>query len=234
MQTVYYSLVRNLLACLLFAVAAASLPAQNQNKDATQTPANSGDPLHAAITDSHEGVTIGIEPWTQASRYKEKFPKKSPFSKGIVAIHVSFRNDSDHGLKVNLQSIRLLVQLSEENRQELAPLSAEDVADTVMLKDNGKDPTAKRNPLPIPLPTGTPKSSRDANWTALRDACQNAGVPSSIVGGHSTVEGLIYFDLRGEVDLLQTAHLYFPNIVSMGDNQPLSYFDIALGHDSSN
>ena len=47
------------------------------------------------------------------------------------------------------------------------------------------------------------------------------------------MEGLIYFDLRGELELLQDAHLYFPNIVSMGDNQPISYFDIALGNDSS-
>ena len=232
MQTVYYSLMRNFLAFLLIAIATTSLPAQTS--ESTQTPAKAPAALHPAITDSHEGVTIGVEPWTTASRYKEKFPKKSPFSKGIVALYVSFRNDNDHGLKVNVQSIRLIVQLSEDNRQELTPLSAEDVADTVQLKDNGKDPTAKRIPLPIPIPTTGAKSTRDKNWTALRDACQDAGVPSSVIAGHSTVEGLIYFDLRGEVDLLQTAHLYFPNIVSMGDNQPLSYFDIALGHDTSN
>jgi len=232
MQTVYYSLMRNLLACVLFALAVTSVPAQDSGSAAA--PARTLAPIRAAIRDSHEGVTIGIEPWTQASRYKEKFPKKSPFSKGIVAIDVSFRNDNDHGVRVNLQSIRLLVQISEDSRQELFPLSAEDVADTILLKNNGKDPTAKRNPLPLPLPGGTPKGSRDANWTALRDACQNAGIPSSVVAAHSTVEGLIYFDLRGEVDLLQTAHLYFPNIVRMGDNQPLSYFDIELGHDSSN
>jgi hypothetical protein len=231
MQTVYYKLMRLLLASLLFAASSASLPAQNNDSTHASTkPAVA----HPGITDSHEGMTIGIEPWTQASRYKDKFPKKSPFSKGIVAIHVSFRNDNDHGVKVNLQSIRLLVQLSEDNRQELAPLSAEDVADTVMLKDNGKDPTAKRNPLPIPLPTGGIKSQRDGNWTTLRDACQNAGVPTSIIAAHDTVAGLIYFDLRGELDLLQNAHVYFPNIMSMGDNQPLSYFDIALGSDSSN
>jgi len=191
------------------------------------------DAARSAVSDSHEGMTIGIEPWTQASRYKEKFPKKSPFAKGIVAMHIRFRNDSDHGVRVNLQSIRLLVQIDEDNRQQLLPLSAEDVADAVLLKDNGKDPTAKRNPLPIPLPGGGVKSQRDTNWTALRDACQNAGVPSSIVAAHETVEGLLYFDLRGELDLLQNAHLYFPNIVSMGDNQPLSYFDIALGSGDS-
>ena len=231
MQTFYYSLMRNALACLLAAFIAASLSAQN--KDATPTEGNSPAAIHEKIMDSHEGVTIGIDPWTQANEYKEKFPKKSPFSKGVVAIHVSLRNDNNYALKVNYQSIRLLVQLSEDNRQEIASLTPEEVADTVMLKNNGKDPTAKRIPLPIPIPNTGPKSARDSNWTALRDACQNAGMPTTVVAAHSTVAGLIYFDLRGEVDLLQNSHLYLPNIISMGDNQPLSYFDIALGHGAS-
>jgi hypothetical protein len=224
MQTVYYSLMRNLLAFLLLTATASGLLAQNSTKAST--------PMHAAIVDAHEGVTIGVEPWTQASRYKEKFSKKSPFSGGIVAIRLSFRNDNEYGIKVDLQRIRLLVQISEDSRQELVPLSAEDVADTVLLKENGKDPTAKR--IPVPLPVGKPKPYRDANWTALRDACQNAGVPSSVVAAHSTVEGLLYFDLRGEVDLLQTSRLYVPNLMTMGDNQPLSYFDIDLGHKPRN
>jgi hypothetical protein len=232
MQTVYYNRMRVLAASFLFAAAVASLPAQDHS---TSTPTKPAASAHPAATDSHEGMIISIDPWTQASHYKDKFPKKSPFSKGIVAIHVSFRNDNDHGVKVDLQSIRLLVQISEDNRQQLSPLSAEDVADTVLLKDNGKDPTSKRNPLPIPLPGSGVKPQRDSNWTALRDACLNAGVPSSVIGAHNTVEGLVYFDLRGELDLLQNAHFYLPNLVSMGDNQPLSYFDIALnsGGDSS-
>jgi hypothetical protein len=231
MQTIYYSLMRNALACLLAAFIATSLSAQN--KDATPAEGNSPAAIHEKIKDSHEGVTIGIDPWTEAGEYKEKFPKKSPFAKGVVAIHVSLRNDNNYALKVNYQSIRLLVQLSEDNRQEIVSLSPEEVADTVMLKNNGKDPTAKRIPLPIPIPSTGPKSARDSNWTALRDACQNAGMPTTVVAAHSTVAGLIYFDLRGEVDLLQNSHLYLPNIVSMGDNQPLSYFDIPLGHGAS-
>ncbi len=232
MQTLYYSLTRKPVALLLFAFAGTGLLAQNSSGQADSSKSSAA--LHAAISDSHEGVTIAIEPWTTASRYKEKFPKKSPFPKGIVAIHVSFRNDNDHGLRVNLPSTRLIVLVSEDNRQQLAPLTADDVADAVLLKDNGKDPTAKRSPLPIPLPTGGGHASRDSNWNALRDACQNAGVPTNVLAAHSTVDGLMYFDLHGEWDLLQNAHLYFPNIVSMADNQPLSYFDIAFGPDSTN
>jgi hypothetical protein len=224
MQTVYYNFMRTHLALLLCIAIVADLSGQSSSKTSA--------PMRPSATDSHEGVTIGIDPWTQASRYKEKFPKKSPFSGGIVALRVSFANENDHGVRVNLQRIRLLVQVSEDSRQELVPLSADEVADTVLLKDSGKDPTAKRIPLPIPV--GKAKPSRDANWTALRDACQNAAVPTNVVAAHSTIDGLMYFDLRGEVELLQTARLYVPNISTMDDNQPLSYFDIDLGHTASN
>lgn len=222
--------MRTILAVVLFVIAAVATLAQGNGTK--ENSARSPTTLHEVASDSHEGVTIGVDPWTQESRYKEKFPKNSPFSKGIVAIHVRFRNDTDQGLKVNLPSVRLLVQVSEESRQELVPLTADDVADTVALKNNAKDPTARRTPLPIPVPTV--KSGRDSKWTSLRDACADAGVPTSILAAHSTVEGLMYFDLRGEIDLLQNAHLYVPNIASMSNNQPLSYFDIALAHDSAN
>ena len=224
MQTVYYSFMRIRLASLLSVQLVFSAAAQN---------AHPGTATRAAIEDSHEGMTIGVDPWTQSSQYKEKFPKKSPLSGGVVALRVSFRNTSDQSIKVDLQRIRLLLVLDEENRQELEPLTAEDVADTVLLsKENGKDPTTRRNPLPIPV--GKPRPSRDANWTNLKDACQNAGVPSGVVAARGTVEGLMYFDLRGEVELLKNAHLYIPNLVTMNDNHPLLYFDIDLGHSSSN
>jgi hypothetical protein len=210
---------------LLLAAGVASLCAQ----DATQSPK----PMRASITDSHEGMTVGVEPWTQPSRYKQKFPKKTPLMGGVVAVQVSFRNDSDQSIKVDLQRIRLLVQISEDSRQELNALSAEEVADAVLLKNNGKDPTAKRVPLPIPIPSTGVKTQRDAKWSDFRDTCQNAAVPSNVVAAHSTVEGLLYFDLRGEVELVQSSRLYVPNLVTMTDHQPLSYFDIDLGHASS-
>lgn len=215
--------MRILLACLLALAPDFLTIAQSTSQSKPISP----DPF----SDAHEGVTIGVEPWTVASRYKEKFPKKSPFTGGVVAIHMRVQNDNDQGIKVNLERIRLLVQIDEENRQELEPLTADDVADTVLLKDNGKDPTTRRNPLPIPV--GKPRPSRDANWTAMRDACQNAGVPTTVIGAHSSVEGLVYFNLRGEMELLQSAHLYVPSLTTMGNNQPISYFDIRLGKDGA-
>jgi len=78
-------------------------------------------------------------------------PEKIPVSKGVVALRISFRNDSDESIKIDLPHIACSCNLNEDERQELEPLTADEVADTVLLKGNGKDPTAKRIPLPIPV-----------------------------------------------------------------------------------
>jgi hypothetical protein len=48
------------------------------------------------------------------------------------------------------------------------------------------------------------------------------------------MEGLVYFDMRSEWDLLQTAKLYVPNLITMASHTPLSYFEIDLGKGSGN
>ncbi|HXC46742.1 MAG TPA: hypothetical protein VNU20_00525 [Candidatus Sulfotelmatobacter sp.] len=224
MQTVYYSLMKKLLAVVVvvfLGIVAGRAAVAQQNK-----------PLRTSILDAHEGVTIGVEPWTQASRYKEKFPKKNPFAAGIVALRLSIRNDNDEAVKLNLHRIQLLVQLDADNKQELEALTADDVADAVMLRQNGKDPTARR--LPIPLPISRPKPTRDKNWEEFHGDCQNAGIPSGVIGAHSTMEGLVYFDLRGEWDLLQTARLYVPDLQRMTSQQAISYFDIDFSRGPEN
>jgi len=223
MQTVYYSLMKKLLAVVVVAFFGILLGRAAEQESR---------PLRTSILDAHEGVAIGVEPWTQANRYKDKFQKKTPFGAGIVALKLSIRNDNDEAVKVNLHRIRLLVQLDQDNKQELEALTADDVADAVMLRQNGKDPTARR--LPIPVPINRPKPTRDKNWEEFHAAVQNAGMPSSVIGAHSTMEGLVYFDLRGELDLLQTARLYVPDLQKMTSQQAILYFDIDFSRNSSN
>jgi hypothetical protein len=214
--------MRNYLAAVLSAALSLS----------SAGPSEPQQPVSAARNipkDSHEGITISVEPWTRASDYKEKFPKKSPFAGGVAALHVTVRNDSDESVKIDLHRIRLLVTIAEDNRQELDSLGADDVADAVLLKGT-KDPTKRRNPLPVPI--GKPNPSRDKNWTDFRDDCQNAAIPSPVVAAHTSMDGLVYFDLRSEWDLLQTARLYVPGLVTMSSHSPLSYFEIDLGHGS--
>jgi hypothetical protein len=157
------------------------------------------------------------------AQYKEKFPKKSPFTAGVLAVQVAFRNDSDQSVKVGLEHIRLSFNLDEENRQELEPMKAAEVADAV-LHPGAKDPT-KRVRLPLPI---TPSTNKGKDFQEIQNEAQNAAVPSSVVAAHSTVQGLLYFDMQGQFDLLHTAHLYIPDVAIMGKDQGLTYFEIDL------
>jgi hypothetical protein len=42
------------------------------------------------------------------------------------------------------------------------------------------------------------------------------------------VQGLLYFDMQGQFDLLKTAHLYIPDVRSLEKNHTLLYFEIDL------
>jgi hypothetical protein len=217
MRKVYYSLMRNPAIALPFVVVCAfagGLHGWPQQMS-----------LKTASLESHEGLTISALPWTDPSQYKEKFSKKSPYAGGVLAVQVAFRNDSDESVRVNLERIRLTVQLGDDNRQEVASLNSEELADAV-LKPKVKDPT-KRPRLPLPVGGGS-KGGRDKHWTELQTEAQNASVPTSVVAAHSTVQGLLYFDLQDQFDLLQSAHLYVPQLMQMTSGRAITFFDIDL------
>ena len=223
MGKVYYNRVQKLAPSLsllaLFFSLAVPLLAQTQSS------------LKTSALESHEGMTITACPWTDPAQYKEKFSKKSPLSAGMVAIQVAFRNDSDDSMKINLERIRLNVTLSEDSRQALNPLSADDAAD-VILNPGAKDPTQSRKKLPFPIPQSGPKVGRDKKWTELQKSLQDAAVKDSVIAPHSTSQGLLYFDLRSQFDLLNSAHLYVPEIVAIEKNHGLLYFEIDLSRAS--
>ncbi len=179
--------------------------------------------LKAAAADSHEGLTISAQPWLDSAQYKTRFPKRSPLAAGVVAVEVSFRNDSSDAMSVAISRIRLSLQIDQDNRQELQALTPLELADTI-LHPGAKDPTARRR---LPLPVGTPKSN-DKDRIELQRQASDAGVPTNVLAPHSTVTGLLYFDLQGQFDLLNSAHLYIPDITIMEKKQSLTFFDIDL------
>src|SRR6266436_2422276 len=205
MRNLYYNHMR--IAALRIPCVATSLSLLAAFAGAQQAP------LRTASLEAHEGITITAKPWADAAKYKDKFPKKSPYAAGILAVEVSFRNDSDESVRVTLSRIRLTVHVDSENTQELPSLTPEELVQAV-LKPGGKDPTAKRSkvPLPVPLPKG---SGKDKNLDELQRQAQEASIPTGVIAPHSTVQGLLYFDLQSQFDLLGTAHLYVPELVLM-------------------
>ncbi|MGB7231394.1 MAG: hypothetical protein WBD19_06955 [Candidatus Acidiferrum sp.] len=220
MRKGYYNPMRNLAVIVPSLVAALFSGGPSARPQPLQTT------MRAASVESHEGVTISAQSWTDAESYKAKFPKKSPLASGIVAIDTIIRNDTDESMKIDLEQIRLNVTVSEDMRQALHSLTPDDVADVVM--DTGKkDPTATHR-MPFPIPSSGPKVGRDKHWVAMQKSAADAAIPGSVVAPHQTLQGLLYFDLQGQFDLLNTAHLYIPDVRSLEKNHPLLYFEVDL------
>jgi hypothetical protein len=215
MRKFYYNSSRKLILFLPALMALLLAP--------IRTGAQSQDSLKTSALESHEGMTISARPWTAPALYKEKFHKKSPYAAGIVGVQVTFRNDSDDSLKVNLERIRLNITLSEDNRQALDPLTSEQAAD-VILKPSAKNLGRSRLPIPI----GGPKVGHDKKWVEVEQELREAGVKASVVAPHSSVQGLLYFDLQGQFDLLNSSRLYIPDVVALEKNRGLLYFEIDL------
>lgn len=215
MRKFYYNPSRKLILLLPALMALLLAP--------TTVGAQSQDSLKTSALESHEGMTISARPWTAPALYKEKFHKKSPYAAGIVGVQVTFRNDSDDSLRVNLERIRLNITLSEDNRQALDPLTSEQAADVILqpsLKNIGKSR--------FPIPIGGPKVGHDKKWVGVEQELREAGVKASIVAPHSSVQGLLYFDMQGQFDLLNSSRLYIPDVVALEKNRGLLYFEIDL------
>jgi hypothetical protein len=222
MEKVYYKRMRK--AALVLPCAALLLLSTSSAQQQQSTP------MRTSALDSHEGMTIAAEPWTNSAQYKPSFPKKNPYSSGILAIRVMLRNETADSIRVNLGRIRLTLVLEDDSRQELPSLTSEQLADAVFASKI-KDPS-RRTRLPIPLPSST-KIGHDKNWTELAKSAEEASLRDGVIAPHSTSEGLLYFDLRGQFDLLSNARLYIPEIVALEQNRGLLYFDIDLSRAGS-
>jgi len=223
MQKLYYSWIANtyrLPVAFLLPLALAPIPlfpppAISQQQSVAK-------PITTSSLDSHDGLTVAADPWLSAERYRSTFPKKSPYSAGVLAIKVTFRNDSDDSVRIGLNRIRLNLTFDDNNRQDLPPLSSELLADAVL------HPRVKSNKPRIPLPIPTSQGGRDKHWEEYKKLAEDAGLHSSVVAPHSSIEGLLYFDLQDQFDLLRNAHLYIPDLTALEKDRNLMYFDIDL------
>lgn len=177
-----------------------------------------------ATRDQHQKLLVVADPYLSAERYKSTFGKKTPYERGIVAIDVYFQNSNDVAIRMDLSTIRLAVALPGEQRQNLPPLSPEDVADRILLKGDS-NPTVSRVPLPFP---GI-KIGRGKGWNKMVSHLRSVALESSVIPAHGTTHGFLFFDLNYQFDAIRHSSVYIPDLAFVPDNQALFFFDITLG-----
>jgi hypothetical protein len=184
------------------------------------------DPTKLPARDAHQDLLVAADPWVTAEEYKARFPKENPFDYGIMAIDVYFKNDGALPVRINLASIRMTIVHTRSANEELPPLSSNDVANYMLGgKGNGKNPT-KGAKLPIPIHPSDKSAKKVQEMADILHAVQ---LQTDLVPPHSTVRGLLYFDVDGHFEWTTTARLYVPDLKTMGTDKTLLFFDVDLG-----
>ena len=178
-----------------------------------------GMPAH----DAHQGCVISADPYTDAARSKEKFGKKHPYDAGVLALEVGLRNDTDNPISVNLERIRLMLEVPGDHKQSLEPLELDDAADRIA-EPGGTNPVFSRSPLP----GRKVKGGRGKDWQKLRSALTATALSSDILPPHSTTRGFLFFDVNRHFDWLAHASLYVPELRFVPSREELLYFEVEL------
>jgi len=179
------------------------------------------DPATLPAHDAHQQLLIGVQPWLDAARYKQEFGNKNPYTSGIVALDVYFRNDNDSPIRLDLSTIRLVVNPGGEDAQRIEPLSSEEVADDVLLAGNAGGTR-------VPVPSVIPKGGRDKTWTKLDDKLRSDSLSIDILPPHATVHGCIYFNMDHRFEYLRRSSLYIPDLSFMASDKVLLFFEVSL------
>jgi hypothetical protein len=193
----------------------------------TKTASPAADPTADLQRDSHSGLTVMADPLTDVARAKEIFGKANPIDAGILPVQVYLRNETEQPIRVNIDTIQLVVHLLNGGRQDLDWLSAQEVA-AAIAHPGGISPKQPHRIAGIPLPTGDKKADK------LAEILQPLTLDGEIIAPMSTLRGYLYFDVSRELKLADTASIYVPDAFAMPSGKPLMFFETPVGRKPAN
>ncbi|MBI3404053.1 MAG: hypothetical protein HY046_01175 [Acidobacteria bacterium] len=186
-----------------------------------QTP----DPAQMPARQTHEGLTIAVDPYLDAARVKLKFGKKHPYDADIMPVEVFFKNDTDQAVRVTLEEVRLLISPPEIRRQRLEPLDFDTVIERTLHEEKG-GPEVKKPRVPLPIPRS--KKDRGKEWKKLEELWGPFLISSDVLPPKSVVRGFLFFDMGRHMDWAVYSRLLVPKLSVIGTNKDLFYFEVDL------
>lgn len=183
------------------------------------------DPASLPAKDSHEKVTIGCDPVTDAERSKKIFGKKHPFDSGLLAIEIIIRNDNDLAIKVDMDAIRLTIEPPDSSRQRLRALTLDDVVSAIVYKET-PNPSIQRKRIPKPFPT--PGADKSKDYEKVADIIRPLAFEMDLIPPRATVKGFLFFDMARKWELLQYSRLYIPDLMFSPSGKYLLFFELDL------
>jgi len=204
------------LACLVMCASGfAQSPGVKSSQNASAQPAPS------LAHDTHEGMTILADAYDDGGRAKEKFGKADPIPAGILPVEIFLRNESDHPIRIDLNTIQLEVHFRNGQHQDIDSLKPSDAAYLIAHPQGPSGPKDPRIPH-VSLPGGDKKSAK------IEDILQPLALDADVVPPMATIHGFLYFDLSRNMSLAGASVLYVPDAVVIPGNKPLMFFEVPL------
>lgn len=173
--------------------------------------------------DSHQGLTVSADPYLDADRSKAKFEKADPYKAGLLAIDVSFKNDTGTPIHVDLSTLRLDVDSPDGRRFHLPPLSVAEAARQIA------HPQGASLPRPRRLPSISPPGGDDSKTRSAKDKLEPLALQADVVPPDGAIHGFVFFDVNNHFDAVSNASLYLPDVKSVTSDTAMIYFEVPLG-----
>ncbi|MGB8523279.1 MAG: hypothetical protein WCD43_09945 [Candidatus Acidiferrales bacterium] len=206
------------LAAAAFIVCASSFA---QSSGVKPTPNAAPEFSPAIARDTHEGMTILADAYDEPARAKDKFGKADPIQAGILPVEVFLRNESDHPIRIDLNTIQLEVHFRNGDHQDIDSLRPYDAAYKIAHPQGPSGPKNSRIPS-LSLPGGDKKSAK------IEDILRPLALDADVVPPKATIHGFLYFDLSRDMSLAAASVLYVPDAAVIPGNKPLMFFEVPL------
>jgi len=209
-----------LFASILFTCACTQ--AQTQPSPAGGTPAARAE---ASLPhDSHAGLSLSADAYTENPRAKEKFGKANPLPAGILPVEVFLRNETNQLIHIDLSTIELDVHPTGSKQENINRLSVQDVASAIAYPAGAGTPKTSR--FPIGLPSGG-----DSKVDKLTDILRPLTLDADIVPPMGAIHGFLFFDMNHDFFLTEHTSLYVPDVTILPSNKTLIFFEVPLAKD---
>lgn len=197
-------------------------PALSAQEAPPATPA--APPATVPARDHHEGVTVSAEPCIDAAKAEQIFGKQNPYKAGILAVEVSFHNETPQPMRLTMNTIRLEIGAPGEIRDKVESLTPRQVARLIVYPSGSPNVGSKRR-----LPTPTSGPAHDKKVDKLTDELRPFALDADVIPPLATIHGYLFFDLDRDFALVPDAVLYIPDVKIVQGNKPLMFFEIPLG-----
>jgi hypothetical protein len=182
------------------------------------------EPAHSAASlpqDSHEGLKVSADPFSDPGRAKDKFGKADPVPLGILPVEVFLTNETPVPLRLNMETIQLNVQFDNGRHQDVDWLAVQEVARAIAHPKGPSNPHAPR--IPIGVNTGA-----DTKTDKMIDILKPFVLDADVIPPLGTIHGFLFFDLDHDMTLANHCSLYVPDVTNISTKKPLMFFEVDL------